>query len=69
MDLQVFKNQNDTTKEYIKSDVLFIFDDYESVSSTKPFTYYKTIIDGKIKNDEKYEEFFTIYLKQTQKKR
>jgi hypothetical protein len=54
---------------YLKTDVFFIFDDYDSVSTTKQYYCYKTVIDGKIKNDEFYEEFFTIYLKANSKKK
>ena len=54
---------------YLKSDVFFIFDDYDSVSTAKQYSCYKTVIDGKIKNDERYEEFFTIYIKANTKKK
>ena len=51
----------------MRSDVLFRFEDEQTGS--KQYSYYKTIIDGKIKNDENYEEFFTIYMKPKGRKR
>jgi chloramphenicol O-acetyltransferase len=62
-------SRNDTFRTYIQSDILFIFEDIDSTTTVKQFSYYKTIVDGKIKNDESYEEFFTIYMKIKSKKK
>jgi hypothetical protein len=45
---------NDTLRTFIRSDVLFMFEDIDITSPAKQFSYYKTIVDGKIKNDERY---------------
>jgi hypothetical protein len=32
------------------------------MANKKEISYYKTIVDGKIKNDEQYQEYFSLYL-------
>ena len=31
------------------------------MANKKEISYYKTIVDGKIKNDEQYQEYFSLY--------
>jgi hypothetical protein len=38
------------------------------MANKKEISYYRTLVDGRLKNDEKYSEFFTIYFQNKKSK-